>query len=144
MEWDRWIFFLFKSKSEHIVILDEFSFIDQAVSQHCPPGALEIVIGVEHISRGEDGVTSGHLDNIDIISSLLTSSKAHLEPGDGQDGLLLIEELGEHEVAWLHDGAEVHVQVRELVMLQRGAICALGVSHPLLKVVIRVGEVLCI
>ena len=70
------------------------------------------------------------------------SSQAHLEPGDGQGGFLLVEELGQHKVPRLHDGAEVHVQVGELVVLQGRAVGPLGVSNPFVKVVIRVGKVL--
>ena len=47
----------------------------------------------------------------------MSSSQAHLEPSDGQGGFLLVEELGQHKVPRLHDGAEVHVQVGKLVML---------------------------
>ena len=72
------------------------------------------------------------------------SSQAHLEPSDGQGGFLLVEELGQHKVPRLHDGAEVHVQVGELVMLKGRAVGPLGggVSNILVKVVIRVGKVL--
>ena len=73
---------------------------------------------------------------------MVTTSQAHLEASDGQGCLLLVEELGQHEVARLHDGAEVHVQVGELVMLQGRALGSLRVSNPLVKIVIRVGEVL--
>ena len=74
---------------------------------------------------------------------MVTHSQAHLEASDGQGCLLLVEELGQHEVARLHDGAQVHVQVGELVMLQRRALGSLRVGNPLVKVVIRVSEVLC-
>ena len=74
---------------------------------------------------------------------VITPSQAHLKAGDGQGCLLLVKELGQHEVARLHDGAEVHVQVGELVMLQCRALGSLRVGNPLVKVVIRVGEVLC-
>ena len=77
----------------------------------------------------------------DLITMTM-SSQAHLEPGDGQGCLLLVEELGQHKVPRLHDGAEVHVQVGELVVLQGRAVGPLGVSNPLVKIVIRVGKVL--
>ena len=70
------------------------------------------------------------------------SLQAHLEPSDGQGCFLLVEELCQHKMPRLLEGAEVHVQVGELVMLQGWAIGPLGVSNPLVKVVIRVGKVL--
>ena len=77
----------------------------------------------------------------DLIT-VVTPSQAHLEASHGQGCLLLVEELGQHKVARLHDGTEVHVKVGELVMLQRRALGSLGVSDPLVKIVIRVGKVL--
>ena len=55
------MFVLLKSKSEHFVILDEFPLVDHAIRQHGPPGAPEVVVGVQDIGRGVDGVTGGHL-----------------------------------------------------------------------------------
>ena len=60
----------------------------------------------------------------------------YLKPSDGQCRLLRIEELGHDKVPGLLDGAEVHVQVGEGVVLQRGAVGPLGVAHPLLNVVL--------
>ena len=56
---------------------------------------------------------TSHQDLIIMTMSL----QAHLEPSDGQGCFLLVEELGQHKVPRLHDGAEVHVKVGELVML---------------------------
>ena len=134
---------LFKSKSEHFVVLDEFPLVDHAIGQHGPPGAPQVVVSVEDISRGEDCVSGGHLASESQYNEHLSmSSQAHLEPSNGQGCFLLVEELGQHKVPRLHDGTEVHVQVGELVMLQGGAIGPLGVSNPLVKIVIRVGKVL--
>ena len=65
---------LFKCESEHLVVLDEFSLIDHTIGQHGAPGALEVVVGVEDISRGVDGVSVWHLN----IMKGFYFSKAHL------------------------------------------------------------------
>ena len=52
---------LFKSKSEHFVVLDEFPLVDHAIGQHGPPGAPQVVVGVQDIRRGVDCVSFGHL-----------------------------------------------------------------------------------
>ena len=70
------------------------------------------------------------------------SSSLYLKPSDGQCRLLGIEELGHDEVAGLLDRAEVHVQVGEGVVLQRGAIGALWVADPLFYIILSVGKVL--
>ena len=69
-------------------------------------------------------------------------SSLYLKPSDGQCRLLGIEELGHDEVAGLLDWAEVHVQVGEGVMLQRGAIGALRVTDPLVNIILSVSKVL--
>ena len=50
-----------KSKFEHLVILDELPLVDYAICQHGPPGAPQVVVGVQDIGRCVDGVTGGHL-----------------------------------------------------------------------------------
>ena len=51
-------FLLFlKCKSEHLVVSHKLSLIDLAVCQHCPPGALQVVVGVENVPEGVDGVS---------------------------------------------------------------------------------------
>ena len=66
----------------------------------------------------------------------------YLKPSDGQCRLLGIEELGHDEVAGLLDWAEVHVQMGEGVVLQRGPVGALWVADPLFNIIIGVGKVL--
>ena len=70
--------------------------VDELVSQHGPPGAPEVVVGVEDVGRSVESVPGRDLNIRDNLNKELFTS--YLEASDGDLGSLPVEELGQYEV----------------------------------------------
>ena len=52
----------FESKAERLSVPLQFSLVNKVIGEHRPPGASEVVVGVQHIRRGVESVERWNLE----------------------------------------------------------------------------------
>ena len=58
------MFYGVESKAERLSIPLQFPLVDKLIREHGSPGASEVVVGVQNMRRGVEGVVHGNLQKL--------------------------------------------------------------------------------